>query len=283
MKMLLSLFITMSLFTACNRNERPVPVDQEPLPAKILRDVSYGDDSLQRMDIYLPNGRTPATTKSIVLIHGGGWNAGNKTDFVSYIDSFQRRMPEYAIFNLNYRLYNGNNRFPTQEQDVKRAIDQIVERAQEYGINSSELVLLGASAGGHLALLQAYKYRQPAVRAVIDFFGPADLEAMYARPWHPLVTYALQMITGTTPVLDPDIYRNSSPVNFITAQSPPTLIFHGDHDQVVNLSQSKALQSALTKAGVENDLIVYPGAGHGWYGPTLSKSFDRIEAFLRGK
>lgn len=246
-----------------------------------MRDVSYGSDTLQKMDVHLPQGRNPASTRSIVLIHGGGWNSGSKSDFVTYIDSFKRRMPEYAIFNLNYRLFNGGHRFPAQEEDVKKAIDFIIKHAAEYGVSKDGLVLLGASAGGHLALLQAYKYRQPAVKAVIDFFGPTDLVSMYRKPWHPFVTFALEMVTGTNPAVDPDLYRESSPVYFIDRQSPPTLIFHGAKDAVVNLSQSKALEAALDKAGVKNELVVYPNAAHGWYGTTLSHSFDRIEHFLR--
>jgi acetyl esterase/lipase len=82
-------------------------------------DVAYGKDSLQRMDIYLPPGRTSYVTKSLILIHGGGWNSGDKSNFAVYIDSFKHRLPDYAIFNINYRLVSSNHIFPVQENDVK--------------------------------------------------------------------------------------------------------------------------------------------------------------------
>jgi dipeptidyl aminopeptidase/acylaminoacyl peptidase len=141
--------------------------------------------------------------------------------------------------------------------------------------------LLGFSAGGHLALLQGYKYGTPKVKAVIDFFGPTDLVTMYNNPWHQLVPYALQMITGATPQSKPELYRNSSPVNFITPQTPPTLILHGGLDNIVDISQSRLLKTKLDAVGVANELIVYPNERHGWYGSNLTHSFNQVERFLR--
>jgi acetyl esterase/lipase len=233
------------------------------------------------MDIYLPAGRTAALTKSIILIHGGGWNGGGKYEFAAYIDSIRRRMPQYAIYNLNYRLVNGGNLFPAQEHDIKTALDFICKNADEQKVNKDKFVLLGASAGGHLALLQAYKYPSPKIKAVIDFFGPTDLVAMYQHPWHPLIPYALQMVTGTTPLANPELYKQSSPINFVNSHSAPTLIFHGEHDNVVNISQSKELKNKLEQAGVRHDLIIYPGERHGWRGKALTNSFDHIETFLK--
>jgi acetyl esterase/lipase len=279
MKMTLTLLFPMSILTSCQRNENAF-VKEDLSKPKTIHDVSYGKDTAQRMDIYLPANRSVDSTKSIILIHGGGWNSGSKNDFIAYIDSFEKRMPGYAIFNIDYRLVNGSNLFPTQEHDVKSAIDFIVKNSSEYGINKNKLVLIGVSAGGHLALLQGYKYNNPKVAAIIDFFGPTDLVAMFQKPWNPYVPFVLQMITGTTPKQNLLLYQQSSPVNFVSTHSAPTLILHGGSDNIVNVSQSKSLKNKLDKVGVKNELVIYPGKSHGWYGPTLSNSFDRIKAFL---
>src|SRR6476619_3602441 len=102
-KTLLTLLISMYIITSCQRNEHVLAKEDLSQPKTIL-DLSYGKDTAQRMDIYLPSNRSVNTTKSIVLIHGGGWNSGSKNDFITYIDSFRKRMPDYAIFNINYRL-----------------------------------------------------------------------------------------------------------------------------------------------------------------------------------
>lgn len=251
-------------------------------PQQTFLNVAYGHDSRQVMDVYLPANRSVHSTKSLILIHGGGWNSGSKEEFSTYIDSFRNRMPDYAIFNLNYRLVSGGHLFPAQEEDVKAAVDFIESKAETYHISKDGLVLLGVSAGAHLALLQAYKHSSPKIQAVIDYFGPTDLIAMYQKPWHPLVPLALQMITGTTPDAARDLFQTSSPINYVTPQSPPTLLLHGGRDQVVDVSQSKALAQKLEAAGVQHRLEIYPHERHGrWYGNTLTASFDRIERFLK--
>lgn len=274
------ILFTMSTITG-SQQHKSTGSTEKYISAQSFSNVSYGSDSLHKMDIYLPAGRNPDSAKSIILIHGGGWNGGCKSEFTVYIDSFKKRMPDYAIFNLNYRLANGGHLFPTQELDVKAAIDFITAQADEYGINKNNLVLLGVSAGGHLALLQAYKYSDPKIRAVIDFFGPTDLLTMYQQPWHPLVPYALQMITGTTPATDAELYKQSSPITYVNNQSTPTLILHGGNDSIVDISQSKALKHKLEKEGVVHHLVIYPKERHGWQGTTLSNSFYHIESFLK--
>jgi acetyl esterase/lipase len=250
------------------------------LPAKILLDVSYSTDALQKMDVYLPAGRSSSSTKLIVLIHGGAWSSMDKSDFTEYVDSIKKRMPDYAVFNINYRLATGTaNFFPAQEMDVKAALDFIVSKTSEYNI-SQKIVLLGASAGGHLALLQAYKYATPAVKAVVDFFGPTDMTDLYNNPAPLAPAPYLALIVGATPLSNPTIYQQSSPINFVTAATPPTIIFQGGVDQLVNPSQSISLNAKLQTAGIVHQYYFYPTEGHGWVGTNLADSFDKVQAFL---
>src|SRR5215203_1325378 len=130
MKILIHLLIAMTLYTSCQKAKSNETVS---LVAENKLNVSYGKDSAQRMDIYLPAGRSAATTPCIVLIHGGGWSSGDKTDLQSYIDTFKKRLPGYAIFNLNYRLASANHIFPAQELDIKAAVDHILTNAGHYG------------------------------------------------------------------------------------------------------------------------------------------------------
>ncbi|MBI1343854.1 MAG: alpha/beta hydrolase fold domain-containing protein [Terrimonas sp.] len=266
------------LFLSCRKNNPDTGAGNNT--SLTLLNVPYGTDPQQQMDIYLPAGRD-STTRIMILIHGGGWNSGDKTDFNAYVDSLKRREPSYAIFNLNYRLATGTAYFfPTQENDVKAAVDFILAKSADYQV-SKKLVLVGASAGAHLALLQAYKYNTNSpVRAVVDFFGPTELADMYANPPNPLVPLLLASVTGGSPASNPDIYFSSSPVHFISATSCPTLIFHGGADIVVSPTQSVMLSDQLQAAAVPHEYFFYPSEGHGWEGSNLSDSFDKIAAFL---
>ncbi|HEX3166877.1 MAG TPA: alpha/beta hydrolase [Chitinophagaceae bacterium] len=245
-----------------------------------MLNVSYGSNAQQKMDVYLPGNRSTTKTKVIIMIHGGGWNTGDKTDFNEYVDSLKKRDPSYAIFNINYRLAIAPDLFPAQEQDVKAAIEFINSKTQEYQV-SGKFVLIGASAGGHLALLQGYKYSTPVKpKAIIDFFGPTDLVSLYNNPPNPLVQPALLAVTGGTPTTNNTLYTQSSPINFVSSQSPPTMILHGGIDIVVSPSQSVSLDTKLFISGVTHQYVFYPSEGHGWVGANLTDSFNKILAFL---
>lgn len=249
--------------------------------SQIIRNVAYGPERAQTLDIYLPYNRSVSSTKILVIIHGGGFNSGSKDELTNYIRPINERLHDYAFFNITYRqATTADTLFPTQENDVRGALQFIIDHSAEYCI-SKKMVLLGVSAGGLLALLQGYKYKEPAVpEAIISFFGPTDLVELYKHPLNPLVPLTLRQVTGTTPDENPVIYVESSPVNFVTADSPPTLVFQGGLDPIVNVEQQIALQKRLTSAGVRNEFIFYPNEGHGWRGETMIDSFNNIETFL---
>ncbi len=254
--------------------------DPPPVVEVVNRDVSYGESAQQKMDVWLPEGRNTAETKTVIVIHGGGWVQGDKSEMAQYVDSLRKRMPDYAFVNLNYRLaYNNSvNVFPVQESDVKAAIEYYLDHASEYLV-SDDLVLLGASAGGHLAMLHAYK-NDPSghVKAVVDFFGPFNLTAMWDYGIvHQLILYGA---TGVFPVDNPTLYSSSSPSSYITAACPPTIALQGGADPLVPPAQTTLLISMLDNAGVVNQLVYYPAESHGWSGANLTDSFSKIEKFI---
>jgi acetyl esterase/lipase len=279
----LSLAAVVAMASSCSKtdtNNNGVTV-----AAKTILNVAYGTDPLQVMDIYLPAGRRSDSTKVMIMIHGGAWSSGDKADFNTTIDTLKARLPEYAIFNINYRLSNGvSNVFPTQENDVFAAVHYIIGKGSDYQV-SNKYVLLGASAGGHLAMLQGYKDSVPVkAKAVVSFFGPSDLTAMYYFPamGNPLLPVLLAQAIGKTPVQDPLLYYNSSPINFIRSTSPPTILLHGGLDPLVSPSQSSNVKTALTLLGVVNQYVFYPTGGHGnWDAATYTDAYNQVQNFLR--
>jgi acetyl esterase/lipase len=205
--------------------------------------------------------------------------------WLGYIDSMKKRLPTYAIFNVNYRLaiFNGvtlTNTFPTQENDIKTVVDYIYGKRADYKI-SDKFVLIGASAGAHLATLQAYKNTTPKIKAVVDLFGPSDMVEMYNNPAQSVPPNAIAALLNGTPASNPTLYQSSSPINFVDITSPPTIIFHGGvSDTLVRTAQSIALQGKLQQKGVPFKYINYPAEGHGWVGANLTNTFNEIQAFL---
>lgn len=256
--------------------------DRPPqLQAKEFRNINYGTDPEQRIDIYLPPERNPETTPLLVLIHGGTWSFGDKSALNTYVELAKIYLPGYAIANVNYRLITlTGNKFPVQEEDIKLAIEYLLDRRLQYNI-SDNFVLLGESAGAHLGLLQAYKHADVVKpRAVIDFYGPTDLMELYNTGFNQYTRETLEFVLQGTPQTKPDEYIASSPIAFVSAGSSPTMIFHGGKDLIVDVKQSTSLQHQLQELNVVNEYIYYPELGHGWTGTHLENSFASIKNFL---
>ncbi len=277
MRTYLIIFLSLFFFTNSGKS---VPSGQlslsSYLPEVNYRDVSYGNDPKQKIDIYLPAGRSKSKTNVLVLIHGGGWTQGDKADFKDVLDSLKNRLPDYAIFNINYRLANRDgNFFPTQEEDIKAAIDFIFRKRKEYKI-SSRWVLAGASAGAHLALLQGYKYSKPVKpKAIINYSEPTDLDSLIAN------TDAKEKNKAELKIITNKVVNSSSPARLVNVHTPPTISFQGLNDGLVPPSQQIYLHSKLKAMNIPEKLELYPNEGHGFTPATMTRSMDAIVDFLK--
>ena len=97
---------TTILFFSCKKSDDAITPVEPPvltLAAQSIPNVAYGTDPLQKMDIFLPAGRGNATTKSLIVIHPGAWSILDKNtpEWLTFIDSLKKRLPAYAIFNVN--------------------------------------------------------------------------------------------------------------------------------------------------------------------------------------
>ena len=277
-------FFVLFLVISCQKPSPDVISVKPELAQQDMKNVTYGTNASQAMDIYLPAGRDSINTKTIVFIHGGSWNAGDKSDFDSAIAIVRKSLTGFAFFNMNYRLATGSSsRFPAQADDIQSALNFIATNAKDYKVNSSKIILIGASAGAHLALLHAYKNNSSGtIKAVVDLFGPTDLNDLYSN--HPVPAASQPVLVnflGATPTTNPGLYQQASPINFVTAQSVPTLIFHGGADYIVPISQSTALKTRLQAANVKVEMTTYPTEGHGWYGANILDTYAKTIAFIQ--
>ncbi|WP_018629987.1 alpha/beta hydrolase [Niabella aurantiaca] len=273
------LFCLLVFLLSCSK---PVDTPTAAREAAVYKNQAYGNDPLQKMDVYLPADRTSVTTKVLILVHGGAWTGGDKTEFDPFISNYLlKELPDYAIFNINYRLYKKDtNQFPTQEHDVKAAVDFLNSKRKEYAV-SEKTAILGASAGAHLALLTAYKYNQAGnIHAVVSIAGPTDLTALYDSNTVVANTLLVPVIGGT-PDEVPDRYTESSPITYAATGAAPTLLFQGGQDPLVPQSQAELLINQLQQLNVPFQKVIYPNAGHGWGDPELTDTFKKTGEFLR--
>jgi acetyl esterase/lipase len=278
----LLIFAVALFFSSCKKSTE---IDNSSTVSELtLTDVAYSTNAKQNMDIYLPANRSTTNTYILIMVHGGAWSDGDKTDFNVDIPSIKPLLGNYAIFNINYRLANGSSVVVQQQlDDINTAFDFITSHAAEYKVNSSKIALMGASAGAHLALLKAYKANADGrIKAMVDLFGPSDMAWMYNN--HPVPTITQPIIAaavGGTPATNATAYVNAGPINFVTATVPPTIIFHGTSDPVVPISESERLNTKLQTMGVTHTYISYAGESHGWTGANLTDTYNKAVAFIK--
>ena len=281
LRFLIVLSFSIVLFSCNNDSENPAA----ELEAIDILNESYGSTAENSMDVYLPAGRSTSETPLFIYIHGGGWVSGDKSEIQAFRSLVETSFPDYAIISLNYTLLNlgtGAGQFPDQENDIIDAINYILSKTNEWNI-SKNIILAGASAGGHLALLHAYKHQEIGnIQAVLALFPPTDLVSLY--DFNSLTQQGLQILVNGTPDSNPTGYAQSSPITFVNSNSIPTVFFHGTADVVVPVSQSEILAEKLEENNVPYYFEAYPGEGHGFdfgpYAEVIQKAADFIEGEL---
>ena len=245
---------------------------------RVLTNLPYGTDPAQTMDVYLPVGFA-GPRPGVELIHGGGWQAGDKGFYAPLGRALAAR--GFVAFSVNYRL-TPTAHYPAQADDVQQAARWMRAHAGEYGLDPARLGALGDSAGGHLALVlgthdtrdnsaPTLAAQSSRVQCVVDFYGPTDLTAATpAVPQNDAERYVVQVmrdLLGGSPQDEPARARAASPLFSVDAKSAPTLIITGANDPLVAPSQSVRLADALRAAKVEVTLAIMYNQGHGFLNP----------------
>ncbi len=265
-KGLLTLIFTISLLlTACSGENNPeIETNNQPLAEEVNLNVSYGENPQQVYDLYLPEGRSSEKTKIIILIHGGGWIEGDKEDMSEYIPILKEKHPDHAIVNMNYVLANPPSipAFPNQFLNLNQVINQLIQESEELDV-LPEFGLIGASAGAHIALQYDYVYdTEDRVKMVCDIVGPTDFtDPFYTE--NPNFQVLLDALVDESAYPEnSNITELLSPSLQVTENSSPTILFYGDEDPLVPLSNGEKLHTELSNHMVTNSFTVYSG-GHG--------------------
>lgn len=235
------------------------------------------------LDFY-PSQRT-GKRPCVVVIHGGSWSSGDSRQLPELNSRLARA--GYAVAAINYRLAPRYQN-PVQVEDVQEALGYLRAHGQELEIDTTAFVLLGRSAGAQIALLAAYTLKDPGIKGVIDFYGPADMVWGYSIPANPLIMDSRKVMSdylGGRYEAVPSHYYNSSPIEFVHPSSPPTLLIHGKQDVLVAYEHSVRLNRKLADSGVQHFLLTLPWATHGFdytlKGPGGQLSTWCVERFLK--
>jgi acetyl esterase/lipase len=242
-------------------------------------DISYGEDSEQKMDLYIPKNRDSVKT-IFIIIHGGGWKAGKKSNLTYFTLSMMKRFPQSAFANIDYRLAT-ETRFglPNQTDDIQKAIDYLVGIAPI----KSKFVLLGNSAGGHLSMLYCYRFdEKDRIKAIVNIVGLSDLSDPNFKNYSDYSFVENYLADPTAIPKGISMEDFASPVYWVNKNSPPTISFYGNNDQVIPLSQKIILDSALNKNGILNQSYEFAGGHLDWMNEKNAPFLiNKIDEFLK--
>lgn len=236
---------------------------------RVARDIAYGDDARQRMDLYAPS--TPGPYPTLVFFYGGGWDSGSR-DLYGWAaqalaaQGFVVALPDYRLAPQAV--------FPAFIEDAAAATAAAADIAAAHGGNSERLGVLGHSAGAHLAMMIALDRRymeavgRPGlIKAAAGLAGPYD--------FLPLDAGAAQNAFGRAP--DPTL---TQPVTFVRPDAPPIWLGHGTEDVVVHAEDTTILDRRMRAAGGRSEAKLYPGLDHADLVATFSPLFRKKATVL---
>jgi len=249
-----------------------------------------------KADLMQPPANVPHTGVAMIFVHGGGWWYGRKN--IYKYPYFQRMVSQgHVVMDIEY-IRAPHASVPGMVKDVKQAILWLKQQAGQFGINPNHIVLTGQSAGAQLCLLAAYTPDQPifqpegmdgdtSVSGIISYYGPPDMVALYydiqkrfvnfvpnrlVNSLHRLIeklgghgnslANGLSSVVGGTPEEIPDVYRQISPITYVSANCPPTLLLQGTQDLLVDYKQVERLHRHLKEASAPVIYIPFPNCAH---------------------
>lgn len=248
----------------------------------VTPDVVYGhkDGMALTFDIFKPKAKPNGA--AVIFIVSGGW-VSRYTPPEEAVARYQSLLDKgFTVISLRH---GGSPRYliPEIVADVRRGVRFIRYNAKRWGIDPNRLGVWGGSAGGHLSLMiglasdsgdvaakEDFMKESDRVQAVVAWFPPVDLRPI-VRGLNPSAT---DTVLDRYPALnfEKEKAADYSPIVFVTPDDPPTLLIHGDKDELVNISNSQVIFDAFKKNNVKTDFITIPGAGHGFRGEDVKRA-----------
>ena len=266
------------------------PGDLQALPSKAPDwRFAYGSDSSQYGELRVPSG--PGPHPVAVLVHGGCFKAAYATlrDLAPMADALKAE--GIATWNIEYRrVGQSGGGWPGTYLDVGKAVDYLRVLASQHALDLDRVVIVGHSAGGHLATWAAARTRVPAasaihfedplhVRGVLDLAGPLDLTANIAGYQRLCRDTVITGLLGGTPAEVPERYAQASPVKLLPLGVPQVLLI-GEREEFVPRPFAEAYVQAAAQAGDRVQLIVVPEVGHFEIASPRASPWPRVESAI---
>ncbi|MEO6868982.1 MAG: alpha/beta hydrolase [Ginsengibacter sp.] len=303
-KLILFTLIAFLLFSCKDKNDGMVANK-----AKEVLNVAYGNDSLQKMDVYFPDGFN-TETPVVFLIHGGGFIAGKKEDFKMQAQLFREQ--QFITVNLSHRLINSkglltlppthmasNVKISDEVSDINLAVQKYMQSAADWSSGTKRMYMAGHSAGATLSMLyvQGDYNKDDKIKASGNWAGLTDLSIPHDSllPYlDPRYIELLYRSTGQTPdkahalffmAVSPYwVANNNKGHPNISIFPERNIIFNTEGEAEFALKNTQNFHDMLHNKGVTEKLSVYKNEDHGFgtYPDSWKKLIAETAAFFRG-
>lgn len=232
---------------------------KEPEDVEKITDLIYGEDPMQRMDVYYPKDRS-GILPTIISFHGGAYVYGDKEGYRHYCMRLAQN--GFTVINFSYRLAP-KHRFPTQLQDANAAIRFIMERGKEYPVDPDNIFFVGDSAGAHLAAMYSAAKTNPKYAGLLGLNIPTfDLKAIALN----CGIYHNSDLEGITSFIqDGDAVEYEEKMNlfgYINEDFPPAFVMSANRD--ICLAFAEPFSDYLTEKGIDTQMHIYGDEEHAY-------------------
>ena len=253
MQNILSLVSCFFFLVSCNAQTQTGPED--------LMHLKYGSGKQNTLDLYLPKTYTEKTPV-IIMLHGGAWVMGGN----EYTDKTSKDLRDrgFVVANVDYRYVNDSVSAKNLLRDIDDAITYVEKQSAQYHYSPKGYHMAGISAGAHLSLLYGYTTSKT-IKSITALCAPSRLDNpndINEFNKHQLV-HNVELLADAKYIPGQKLgteFTVVSPYSHIKAI--PTLLFHGDADDLVPYSQSVFLYEQLQKKGVKSKFVTMKGKGH---------------------
>ncbi|HAO46410.1 MAG TPA: alpha/beta hydrolase [Ferruginibacter sp.] len=244
------------------------------------------------LDAFYPKAKTKKKRTAIIIIHGGGWRSGNRTQHYPLAQHLASL--GYVCFTPEYRL-STESLYPAAVNDVKAAVRWVKENAKKYSVDTNEIAVLGFSAGGQLAALTGNtngnalfegtgcgsKYSSN-VQAIVDIDG--TLTFVHPESGEGDDSKRISAATnwfGASKKDNPELWKQASPLTWAGKNSVPTLFINSSVDRM-HAGRNDYIK-ILYENGIYTDVKKFENSPHHFclFSPWFEPTVKYIDDFLK--
>lgn len=221
------------------------------------------------LDVFPPT--SDSNHVAVLVVHGGAWRLGSKEDVHERAAALSAA--GFTAVTVQYRLAD-TAPWPAALTDVAAALAWIRTHAADLDVDPARVVVQGHSAGGHIALMTGTLDATERPAAIVAFYPPIGFHIAPpptgAPSASPMAIPTIQLDDlGRVPgwmLFPPNATQTdldeASPIDLADEHFPPTIIFHGTADAMINYRSSVALHERLLELGVPTELHTFTGRDH---------------------